>query len=112
MDNPMELLGELMKNKDAVESVKNALTGMDGVKSENEIPDMSFLLKMLSENKQGVQMLGKMKGLYEAYNDESDPSVRLLNDLAPFLSKKRADSLDKISKIAKISKALNKLGRG
>ena len=112
MDNPMELLGELMKNKEAVESVKNALSGMENQKNETEMPDMSFLLKMLSENKQGVQMLGKMKGLYEAYNDESDPSVRLLNDLAPFLSKKRADSLDKISKIAKISKALNKLGRG
>ena len=112
MDNPMELLGELMKNKDAVESVKNALTGMDGVKSENEMPDMSFLVKMLNENKQSAQMLGKMKGVYEAYNDNSDPAVKLLNDLAPFLSKRRAESLDKISKIAKISKAINKLGRG
>lgn len=112
MDNPMEFLGELMKNKEAVESVKNALSGIDGSVSDNEIPDMSFLMKMLSENKQSVQMLGKMKGLYDVYNDNNDPAVRLLNDLTPFLSERRVANIDRISKIAKISKVLNKLGRG
>ncbi len=112
MDNPMELLSELMKNKDAVDSVKNMFSGSDVLGEDNSAPDMSFLIKMLSENKQSAQLLNKMKGLYDAYNDNNDPAVRLLNDLTPFLSQRRVASIDKISKIAKISKALNKLGRG
>lgn len=110
MDNPMELLTELMKNKDAVDNVKNMFSSSEG--EVNNIPDMSFLVKMLSENKQSAQLIGKMKGLYDAYNDDNDPAVRLLNDLTPFLSERRVANIDKISKIAKISKALNKLGRG
>jgi hypothetical protein len=108
MDNPIELLSELMKNKDAVDNVKNMLSTTD----ETNTDDMSFLIKMLSENKQGVQIVSKMKGLYDAYNDNNDPAVRLLNDLTPFLSERRVANINRISKIAKISKALNKLGRG
>ena len=110
MDNPMELLTELMKNKDAVDNVKNMFSAPD--REESNTTDMSFLIKMLSENKQSAELIGKMKGLYDAYNDNNDPAVRLLNDLTPFLSQRRVANIDKISKIAKISKALNKLGRG
>lgn len=108
MDNPMELLSELMKNKDAVKEMLN----QPEEKSTGEMPDITFLAKMLSENKQGAEMIGKLKGVYDIYNDNSDPSIRLLNDLSPFLSGKKAENIDKIAKIARISKALNKLNRG
>lgn len=108
MDNPMEILSELMKNKDTVKNMLN----QPEEKGTGEIPDITFLAKMLSENKQGAEMIGKLKGVYDIYNDNSDPSIRLLNDLSPFLSGKKAENIDKIAKIARISKALNKLNRG
>ena len=111
MDNPMELLAKLMENKDAADTVKNMLSSSEN-ETVKEIPDMAFLAKMLSENKQGVEMLSKIKGLYDVYNDDNDPSIRLLSDLSPFLSGKKAENIDKIAKIARISKALNKLNRG
>ena len=112
MDNPMELLNELMKNKEAVESVKNMLGSSENNTAPAQTPDIAFLAKMLSENKQGTQVLGKLKSVYDVYNDNNDPSLRLLNDLTPFLSGKKAENIDKIAKIARMSKALNKLNRG
>ena len=64
MDNPMELLAKLMENKDAANTVKNMLSSPEN-EQVKEIPDMAFLTKMLSENKQGVEMLGKIKGIYD-----------------------------------------------
>ena len=112
MDNPMELLSELMKNKDAVDPVKNMLNKPEENNTQMQTPDIAFLAKMLSENKQSAQVLGKLKGIYDVYNDENDPSIRLLRDLTPFLNGKKAESIDKIAKIARMSKALNKLNRG
>lgn len=112
MDNPMEILSELMKNKDAVDTVKNMFNKPEESNHPAEIPDLAFLAKMLSENKQSAQVLGKLKGVYDVYNDENDPSLRLLRDLAPFLSGKKAENIDRIAKIAKMSKALNKISRG
>lgn len=111
MDNPMELLNQLMKNKDAVDTVKNMLNKEDA-SAPVETPDIAFLAKMLSENKQGAQVLGKLKGVYDVYNDNNDPSLRLLSDLTPFLSGRKAENIDKIAKLARMSKALNKLNRG
>lgn len=120
MDNPIDMLTQLMNNPKALDGIKDILNNSDNNKQEpvnrSETPsnpiDLSFLTQLLSENKQTAQALGKLKEMYDAYSDKNDPSITLLNDLTPFLSSKRADNMSRITQIAKAAKALNLLNKG
>ena len=118
MADAMELLSGLLKNKDALNSLKNAFSDNEPVEkrensmpSSQDIPDLSFLSELLSGNQQNVEIMSKMKKAYDAYSNDNDPGINLLNALAPYLSNKRNENLSKIMTAVKVGKAFNQFNR-
>ena len=120
MADAMEFLSGLLKNKDALNSLKNMVSDSQTESSEgkkedmnynSEIPDLSFVTELLSSNKQSVEIMNKMKKVYDVYSDNNDPGINLLNALSPYLSSKRNANLSKIMTAVKMGKAFNQFGR-
>ena len=120
MADAMDLLTGLLKNKDALNGLKNMMSNNDENEQNlnenipsygNDMPDLSFLGDLLSGNRQNVEIMNKIKSAYDAYSDESDHGVNLLKALKPYLSSKRTENLSKIMTAVKVGKAFNKFGR-
>ncbi len=121
MADAMELLSGLLKNKDTLNNLKNLVSDQqerektvysDDAKPYNsDMPDLSFLTELLSNNRQNVEIMNKMKKAYDAYSDDRDPGINLLNALTPYLSNKRNENLSKIMTAVKVGKAFTQLGR-
>ncbi len=116
MADAMELFSNLLKNKDTLDNLKKMVSDEPEKEQRSalpasEAPDLSFLSDLLAGSPGNLEMMNKMKKAYDAYSDEKDPGINLLNALAPYLSSKRTDNLSKIMTAVKVGKAFNQLGR-
>lgn len=50
-----------------------------------------------------MEMLMKLKGVFDQLQNSDDPRVNLLNALRPYLSEKRSDKLEKTIKLLKLA---------
>ncbi len=114
----LQMLSGLLGNSDALKGVSDML-GINKEASKEEspeaipqktdvqVPDISFLANLLSNNEQSLQAMTKMKKAYDAFNNARDPSINLINALSPYLSAGRAVNANKLITAVKVSKAIN-----
>ena len=121
--NAMEMLSGLLSDpnaiKDAMEMFGSLGTTSTEKKTDNmpnipkqeeiktEVPDISFLANLLSNNRMSMQAIGKMKKAYDTFNNAHDPSINLINALSPYLSSRRAMNANRLITAVKVSKAIN-----
>ena len=92
-DNPMDMLGNLLSNPDAVSAVGKFLSGMQNTGSEST--------ENLSDN-------FKLPDLSSATDDNG---TRLLYALEPYLSTKRRGNLGQIVQAVKIGKMISSMNK-
>ncbi len=116
----MDIMSGLMSNPDAVNQIKNILSGIQAndsqtpetsvkndtkVESNNAVPDMSFLNNIFSGNNQNSEIMIKMKNAYDAYSNRNDPEINLLTALTPYLSTTRLQYVERMKTLVRIGKA-------
>lgn len=121
--NAVEMLSGLLGNPDAVKTAVDMIGSLSAPTEEKqnasavpqneapqikpEVPDISFLANLLSENKVSLQAMTRMKKAYDAFSNAHDPSINLINALSPYLSTRRAMNAEKLITAVKVSKAIN-----
>ena len=119
----MEMLSGLLGDPNAMKTAVDMLGSLKSSTGENdtegtpapkqegeavgEIPDISFLANLLSNNKMSMQAIGKMKKAYDTFNNARDPSINLINALSPYLSSRRAMNANRLITAVKVTKAIN-----
>ena len=122
--NPMEMLSGLLSDPNAMREAVDMLGSLGASSTEKktdnaphfpnqeneiktEVPDISFLANLLSNNRMSMQAIGKMKKAYDTFNKAHDPSINLINALSPYLSSRRAMNANRLITAVKVSKAIN-----
>lgn len=114
----LQMLSGLLGNPDALKGAADMLgintkapeeekQDVSQPKTDVQVPDISFLANILSNNEQSLQAMTKMKKAYDAFNNAYDPSINLINALSPYLSAGRALNASKLITAVKVSKAIN-----
>ncbi len=114
----IEMLGGLLGNPDALKKATDMLGAASQNPKENksyeapvnnntQVPDISFLANLLSNNEISLQAMTKMKKAYDTFNNARDPSINLINALSPYLSAHRALNANKLITAVRVSKAIN-----
>ena len=92
-DNPMDMLGSLLSNPDAVSAFGKLISGMQNNSSDNTVN--------LSDNVQ----------LPDFSSVSDDNGTRLLYALEPYLSTKRRGNLGQIVQAVKIGKMISSMNK-
>lgn len=113
----MDMLSKLISDPEAIKNIKDMVGNVSTKQQENEstgyqstsMPEsLGFLYEFLN-NQQNGELLKKINNAYTKYSDNSNPGLRLLDALKPYLSQGRTENLEKIRKAIKISNAFSEL---
>lgn len=118
--NPMDMLGKLMADPEAIKNIKDMLGNASQSQNSNndnsntgmgDLPDAMPLIYEFLNNQQNSEMFKKINKAYSGYTNNTTPGLRLLDALKPYLNPKRTENFEKIRKAVKISNAFSEFKR-
>ncbi|MBQ2897405.1 MAG: hypothetical protein IJE46_03660 [Clostridia bacterium] len=120
--NAMNLFSSLLSNPDAMKNIKDIIGNVDSGNKNEEISeqnnlnsfqpknDLNFLNDILSQSKNN-DLLRKVNNAYNVYSNNSTPGIKLLEALAPYLSSKRVNNLEKVKTVIKMTNAVSEFNK-
>ena len=118
----MNLFSSLLSNPDAMKNIKDIIGNVDSGNKNEEISeqnnsnsfqpknDLNFLNDILSQSKNN-DLLRKVNNAYNVYSNNSTPGIKLLEALAPYLSSKRVNNLEKVKTVIKMTNAVSEFNK-
>ncbi len=97
IDKAVQVIGELLNDGETAGKISEIMNAI-GEESNQIIPAL------------GGDMMNKMKGIYDTFNNDGDHRIVLLTALRPYMSKKRSDKIDSAIKMMQLFKVVNVMG--